>query len=227
MPVEDAIQIETEAVIAAQIIESKGIPGKHREITSQRFSESLRKATVTKARNASLETSHAEKRPSPQEAARLRAQATAAENTKKLKLMEAESTRVRIELKRAQDELALAKQEHTILVGKAAEREGGLWNDLAEARSQTTIALEKASRTRKKWLALSLSAVITIVLWAVMSYNMPRALRSLRRDGAPAGHLHTRDFENAGAGGRCGQQRHARFCRRGRPARPGTWPFQK
>jgi hypothetical protein len=187
MPTDSAIQIETEAVIAAQVIESKGSPARHREISSQGFTESQRKATANKVRATSLETSHAEKRPSPQEAARQRVQATMAEANKKLKLAETESIRVRSELKRAKDELALAKQEHTIQAGKAAEREAGLWNDLAEVRSQTTIALEKASRTRKKWLAISLSAVITVVLWAVMSYTHASGAQVAPRDGSPVG----------------------------------------
>ncbi len=56
-----------------------------------------------------------------------------------------------------------------------------------EAAVRQTRPAERASRNRKKWLAVSLSVVMSVVLWAVLSNRHASGAQAGPRDGSPVG----------------------------------------
>ncbi len=100
----------------------------------------------------------------------LSAQEKVTEAHRQLKTFEAETNRVRGELKRAQNDLADAKQEHTHDLRRAIEREASLWNELVEVRVQVARALDKASGYRRL-VGLFLLLLVPVMFWAAANYR--------------------------------------------------------
>jgi hypothetical protein len=99
-----------------------------------------------------------------------RAQAAVREANRELRLAASENSRVRNELKRAQNALSNAMQEYEIGMNRAATRELALQDELVEARALATTEGDRASKTRRKSLALLLVVVLPAILWVAMTY---------------------------------------------------------
>ena len=130
-----------------------------------------RSAKTTASVHAVQELAHNKKVATAQATAKQRAQSTIAETQKQLKFSEAEITRMRDELKRAQNELLATKAEHTHQLRQAVDRESGLWDELVEVRGLAITAKERASGYRKKLLTVLLVLVLPAMVWAAVVYQ--------------------------------------------------------
>ena len=143
--------------------------------------EMRRELKTQAARNAHLELEHLKKLLSAQEAAKQQAQAMAALMQRQLKSAESDAAKSRVEVKRSQDQLAFARQEHAIELRKAGEREAALKKELIELRAQTAHALNKVSGHRKSWVVMAVVAAGLVLVWAVVTHCTPKGTRESRR----------------------------------------------
>ena len=163
----------TQSVELPRVIELKDTSNRTSASAESGFedlSATRRKLNAQAAGNASLELEHLRKLLSAQDAAKQQAQSAAAELHKQLKVFENENGRIRNDLKRSQDQLTLAKQEHEKEIRRAADRETGLANELLHARAQASEALEKVSGDKKKWAAILLGLAAPALVWAAVAH---------------------------------------------------------
>jgi hypothetical protein len=186
MATEEALQVETEAPVTrdAQPVspavnptvhgaEREQTPAGLREISDDRPPATLRSLSAQAAHNAALELEHLKKLLIEQDAAKRQAQKMAAQTDRQWRVSEAEISRIRGDLKRTQDQLAFAKQEHNIETQRAAEREANLRNELVEMRTQATKALDSVSGHKKTWRFVLLGIAALAILWCAVTF-LPR-----------------------------------------------------
>jgi hypothetical protein len=168
---EQILQIEAEARTPEPDVQTVLPVNATRKVESAVDIDSIRRElSVQSALNARLELDHLRKLLSAQEAAKLHAQSTASQLQRQLRSVESEGGMARSALKRAQDQLALVKEEQTLEADKSAGRESALRKELAHVREQATHALEKASGYRKKSLVISSCVAIPAVILAVVGF---------------------------------------------------------
>jgi hypothetical protein len=132
-----------------------------------------RERTTQAIRSAALELEHLRKLLAAQDAAKLHAQSVAAGLQREVKSYEIDNARLRNELRRIQDQLAAAKQDHSNEISAAHGRESGLRKDLADTRERLTRALEKISGRGRKKLIVALSAGVTALVLAAATQIHP------------------------------------------------------
>ena len=133
---------------------------------------SLRRDMATQAaRDASLELDHLRKLLAAQDAAKVHAQSVAANMQKEMRTLESDNSRLRAEIKRLQDQVALAKHDGEVELRQVMNREEALKKELIELRSVANNALDTVSGSGK-WLKVSLALCIpALILGAVLYFH--------------------------------------------------------
>ena len=144
----------------------KQAPPSAAEAGFEDLSTTRRKLSAQAAMNAQLEVEHLKKLLSAQEAAKVHAQSAAADIHKQLRMFESENSRIRADLRKTQDLLSFAKQEHSIELRIASDREGSVRNELLEARTQAGKAMESVAGYRKKGALVLVGVVLPALIWA-------------------------------------------------------------
>ena len=124
-----------------------------------------------KASEDMQELAHVKKLLTTQEAARQIAQAKVVDVSRQLRQSEGENTRIRGELRKSRDDLALTQLEHTYDLRQVAEREASLWNELADVRGKASVSDDEVSQYKKKLIAVSLVLAVPALLWAATLYG--------------------------------------------------------
>lgn len=165
------------------------------------------------ARTARLELEQIKTLLAEKDAARRNAQQTLVVVTRQIKAYEADNNRLRRELGRARDELAVAKHQHHEELRLAGDRESAISAELVQLRHQLSgVTLEAPSApSRKKWPVLAVSvaaAVLCLACIAKLSFTRDRASAIANTDSSsdsassagsapPAAASPARDFSGA------------------------------
>ncbi len=162
-----AEKASAEGLVAEEVVHSYGP-------VDTRVEEGLRlrhELAEQAARTAHLEIVHLKKLLAEQDMARKHAQRAAAQAQRHMKGLETDANRLRDELARARELHAQAKQEHSVDVRQAADREAGLMAELVEARHRATKAVDSASGYRHRWLAIALCIAVPSVAGLALGWG--------------------------------------------------------
>lgn len=124
-------------------------------------------ATGRGSRGLSPERERPQRKLTPME----RAQQEAADARKRLQQSEFESGRVRVEMKKLQEQMEAVKAAQAQEAQRAADRETGLWSDLNAVREEAGQSARKASKY--KTITLVIAAALPLMVWAAWRYGHP------------------------------------------------------
>lgn len=180
MPIDEAVQTATEAPSPSFAAK----PGRLTDRVAQSGASRPERLAKVAERPSKVP---AGKVPSEKGDSRRNAQKASAQVYRQLKSLEADNNQIQTDLKRTQTQLASLKQENDAEIGRAAEREWRLRNELEAAHNQTSMALESTSRYRRKLLAISIGFAVSVL--CLIGYGispLARGSTGLVRPGGPA-----------------------------------------